>query len=162
MVLSACCIVTGFWSTYIELCARMVRPILQGKPLLQPKRQPSLRQIPCIPGVSFGVFWSHHSNPGKIPAFLDYDLEGTAASSSPCVLASPQQAHCYSRHGVLHKVLQNLSGNCLCVCHVSLLRMQVDKLAETKGLDYLDREKAKRQAGEQAQQMYDQQYGQYY
>ena len=40
--------------------------------------------------------------------------------------------------------------------------MQVDKLAETKGLDYLDREKAKRQAGEQAQQMYDQQYSQYY
>lgn len=39
---------------------------------------------------------------------------------------------------------------------------EVDKLAETKGLDYIDREKAKRQAGEQAQQMYDQQYGQYY
>ena len=35
--------------------------------------------------------------------------------------------------------------------------MQVDKLVETKGLDYLDREKAKRHARQQAEQMYDQQ-----
>lgn len=37
--------------------------------------------------------------------------------------------------------------------------LQVDKLVETKGLDYMDREKAKRHAREQAEQMYDQQYG---
>lgn len=37
--------------------------------------------------------------------------------------------------------------------------MQVDKLAETKGLDYLDREKAKRHAKEQAENLYDQNYG---
>ena len=36
--------------------------------------------------------------------------------------------------------------------------MQVDKLVETKGLDYMDREKAKRHARQQAEQMYDQQY----
>jgi len=35
---------------------------------------------------------------------------------------------------------------------------EVDKLAETKGLDWVDREKAKRQAAEQAQQQYDNQY----
>ena len=40
--------------------------------------------------------------------------------------------------------------------------VQVDKLAETKGLDYLDRERAKRDAGDQAQQMYDQQYSDQY
>ncbi len=37
--------------------------------------------------------------------------------------------------------------------------MQVDKLVETKGLDYVDREKAKRHAKQQAEQIYDQQYG---
>lgn len=38
---------------------------------------------------------------------------------------------------------------------------EVDKLAETKGADWIDREKAKRQARENAEQLYDQQYGQY-
>ena len=37
--------------------------------------------------------------------------------------------------------------------------VQVDKLVETKGLDYVDREKAKRHAKQQAEQIYDQQYG---
>ncbi|GIZ47283.1 hypothetical protein CKM354_001037900 [Cercospora kikuchii] len=36
---------------------------------------------------------------------------------------------------------------------------EVDRLAETKGADYIDREKAKRQARENAEQMYDQHYG---
>ncbi|KAL7625166.1 hypothetical protein AAE478_004381 [Parahypoxylon ruwenzoriense] len=35
---------------------------------------------------------------------------------------------------------------------------EVDKLFETKGLDFLDREKAKRHAKEQAEKMYDHQY----
>lgn len=37
--------------------------------------------------------------------------------------------------------------------------MQVDKLVETKGLNYVDREKAKRHAKQQAEQIYEQQYG---
>ncbi|CAK7566862.1 MAG: hypothetical protein SEPTF4163_004816 [Sporothrix epigloea] len=36
---------------------------------------------------------------------------------------------------------------------------EVDKLCETKGLDFIDREKAKRHARENAEQLYDQQYG---
>lgn len=36
---------------------------------------------------------------------------------------------------------------------------EVDKLCETKGADYIDREKAKRQARENAENLYDQQYG---
>lgn len=36
---------------------------------------------------------------------------------------------------------------------------EVDKLFETKGLDFLDREKAKRQAQDNAVHLYDQQYG---
>ena len=36
---------------------------------------------------------------------------------------------------------------------------EVDKLFETKGLDFIDREKAKRHAKQQAEQMYDHQYG---
>lgn len=41
----------------------------------------------------------------------------------------------------------------VCVC------WQVDKLIETKGMNYMDREKAKRHAKQQAEQMYDQNYG---
>jgi len=37
---------------------------------------------------------------------------------------------------------------------------EVDKLAETKGMDYLDREKAKRHAKQEAENLYDQNYGQ--
>ncbi|KAJ1018877.1 hypothetical protein NDA16_004680 [Ustilago loliicola] len=36
---------------------------------------------------------------------------------------------------------------------------EVDKLFETKGLDFLDREEAKRHARQQAEQLYVQQYG---
>jgi len=36
---------------------------------------------------------------------------------------------------------------------------EVDRLAETKGADYIDREKAKRQAKQNAEQLYDQHYG---
>lgn len=36
---------------------------------------------------------------------------------------------------------------------------EVDKLAETKGADWIDREEAKRHAQRNAEQMYDQHYG---
>jgi hypothetical protein len=38
---------------------------------------------------------------------------------------------------------------------------EVDRLAETKGEDFFDREKAKHQAKQNAEQLYDQHYGQY-
>ncbi|KAK7967855.1 uncharacterized protein PG986_002132 [Apiospora aurea] len=38
---------------------------------------------------------------------------------------------------------------------------EVDKLAETKGADYIDRERAKRDARRNAEQLYDQHYGDY-
>lgn len=38
---------------------------------------------------------------------------------------------------------------------------EVDKLAETKGEDYYDREKAKHEAKRRADQLYDQHYSQY-
>ena len=38
---------------------------------------------------------------------------------------------------------------------------EVDKLCETKGADWIDRDRTKRQARENAEQMYDQHYGQY-
>ncbi len=37
---------------------------------------------------------------------------------------------------------------------------EVDRLCETKGLDFIDREEAKRRAVQQAQSLADQQYGQ--
>lgn len=36
---------------------------------------------------------------------------------------------------------------------------EVDRLAETKGEDWFDKEKAKHQAKERAERMYDEQYG---
>lgn len=38
---------------------------------------------------------------------------------------------------------------------------EVDKLFETKGLDYLDKEKAQHHAKKQAEHLYEQQYGNY-
>lgn len=38
---------------------------------------------------------------------------------------------------------------------------EVDKLAETKGEDYFDKEKAKHHAKKQAEELYEHQYGQY-
>lgn len=52
-------------------------------------------------------------------------------------------------HGFAKELLAGIAGG------------EADKLFETKGLDYLDREKAKRQAENQARDMYDQHYGQY-
>ena len=37
--------------------------------------------------------------------------------------------------------------------------LEVDRLAETKGADYIDRERAKHQARNNAQDLYDQHYG---
>jgi hypothetical protein len=39
---------------------------------------------------------------------------------------------------------------------------EADKLFETRGLDFLDREEARRQSREQAEYLYDERYGQYY
>ena len=41
---------------------------------------------------------------------------------------------------------------------VGLAGAEVDKLAETKGMDFIDREKAKHHARENVQNMYDQHY----
>ncbi|KAH8750353.1 hypothetical protein BGZ57DRAFT_538927 [Hyaloscypha finlandica] len=41
---------------------------------------------------------------------------------------------------------------------VGIAGAEVDKLIETKGLDYIDREKAKRHAKENAEHMYDEHY----
>jgi hypothetical protein len=41
---------------------------------------------------------------------------------------------------------------------VGLAGAEVDKLAETKGLDFVDREKAKYHSREQVENMYDQHY----
>lgn len=52
-------------------------------------------------------------------------------------------------HGLAKELLAGIAGG------------EVDKLAETKGADYIDRERAKREAGQRAQQLYDQHYGGY-
>ena len=41
---------------------------------------------------------------------------------------------------------------------VGLAGAEVDKLAETKGMDFIDREKAKRHAKENVENMYDEHY----
>lgn len=44
---------------------------------------------------------------------------------------------------------------------VAVAAAEVDKLFETKGLDWLDKEKAKHHAKKQAEHLYDQHYGNY-
>ncbi|KAI2470244.1 hypothetical protein F4781DRAFT_180937 [Annulohypoxylon bovei var. microspora] len=50
-------------------------------------------------------------------------------------------------HGFAKEVLAGIAG------------AEVDKLFETKGLDFIDREKAKHHAKKQAEHLYEQQYG---
>lgn len=50
-------------------------------------------------------------------------------------------------HGFAREALAALAG------------AEADKLFETKGLDFVDREEAKRHAKRQAEDLYDQQYG---
>ncbi|KAK0728374.1 hypothetical protein B0T26DRAFT_748604 [Lasiosphaeria miniovina] len=50
-------------------------------------------------------------------------------------------------HGFAKEALAGLAG------------AEADKLFETKGLDFIDREKAKHQAKRQVEQLYDNQYG---
>ncbi|KAL7266711.1 hypothetical protein RUND412_010735 [Rhizina undulata] len=52
-------------------------------------------------------------------------------------------------HALAKEILAGLAG------------AEVDKLVETKGLDFVDREKAKHAAKKSAERMYDEQYGQY-
>ncbi|KAJ9479747.1 hypothetical protein PHBOTO_003245 [Pseudozyma hubeiensis] len=53
----------------------------------------------------------------------------------------------HPKHEMAKEILAGIAGG------------EVDKLFETKGLDFLDREEAKRHARQQAEQLYDQQYG---
>ncbi|KAI1759842.1 hypothetical protein GGR53DRAFT_117574 [Hypoxylon sp. FL1150] len=50
-------------------------------------------------------------------------------------------------HGLAKEMLAGIAG------------FEVDKLVETKGLDFVDREKAKHHAKKQAEELYDSQYG---
>ena len=50
-------------------------------------------------------------------------------------------------HGFAKELLAGFAGG------------EVDRLAETKGADYIDREKAKRDARRNAEELYDQHYG---
>ncbi|KIS68717.1 uncharacterized protein UMAG_03284 [Mycosarcoma maydis] len=52
----------------------------------------------------------------------------------------------HPKHEMAKEILAGIAG------------AEVDKLFETKGLDFLDREQAKRHARQQAEQLYDQQY----
>ncbi|RYP05310.1 hypothetical protein DL764_003908 [Monosporascus ibericus] len=52
-------------------------------------------------------------------------------------------------HGFAKELLAGIAG------------AELDKLVETKSMDAIDREKAKRHAKQQAEQMYDQHYGSY-
>ncbi|KAF9976804.1 hypothetical protein BGZ73_007711 [Actinomortierella ambigua] len=54
-------------------------------------------------------------------------------------------------HGGNHKLTKEILA--------AMAGAEADKLFETRGLDWLDREKARRQAQEHAAEMYDQRYG---
>ncbi|KAJ6261557.1 hypothetical protein Dda_4227 [Drechslerella dactyloides] len=85
----------------------------------------------------------HHE--GKLGHEL---LAGAAAFSSIHIFEEQQRK---KGEPVNHEFAKELLGG--------LAAMEADKLVETKGRDAWDRERVKRQAREQAENMYDQQYG---
>ena len=50
-----------------------------------------------------------------------------------------------------------IQANCYKRLHI-VAAAEVDRLCETKGMDWIDREQAKREATQQAHQLYDQNY----
>ncbi|GJJ68918.1 hypothetical protein EMPS_01264 [Entomortierella parvispora] len=57
-----------------------------------------------------------------------------------------EQQHPGDKHSLSKEILAGMAG------------AEADKLFETKGLDFLDREKAKHQAKKEAERLYDEQY----
>jgi hypothetical protein len=82
-------------------------------------------------------------------AKLSHELIGGAAAFEAMHLFENQQREKGEavNHGFAKEMLAAIAG------------AEVDKLAETKGLGFLDREKAKHHAKENAKKLYDEQYG---
>lgn len=82
---------------------------------------------------------------------LSHELLASAASFEAMHLWEKKQRESGQpvNHGLAKEMLAAAAG------------FEVDKLVETKGLDMIDREKAKHHAKQQAERMYDEQYGQY-
>ncbi|RKU41340.1 hypothetical protein DL546_004408 [Coniochaeta pulveracea] len=80
---------------------------------------------------------------------LSHEFVGGAAAFEAMHLFENQQREKGEavNHGFAKEMLAAFAG------------AEVDKLIETKGLDAIDAEKAKRHARQQAEQLYDQQYG---
>jgi hypothetical protein len=92
-------------------------------------------------GASFmamKMFEDHQRKEGKHSCILTHPISSLTTNTHPGKPVSHQFAK---------ELLAGFAGG------------EVDRLAETKGADYIDREKAKRQARENAEQMYDQHYG---
>ncbi|KUI60291.1 hypothetical protein VP1G_07488 [Cytospora mali] len=80
---------------------------------------------------------------------LSHELLGSAAAFEGMRLWEQKQRKDGQpvEHGVAKELIAAAAG------------FEVDRLAETKGLDFIDREKAKHHAKKQAEQLYEQQYG---
>lgn len=80
---------------------------------------------------------------------LSHELVGGAAAFEAMHLFENEQRKKGEtvNHGFAKEMLAAFAG------------AEVDKLAETKGMDFVDRERAKHHARQNAEQLYDQQYG---
>lgn len=94
------------------------------------------------------VYNADYSNPQEHQSSLSHEALGSAAAFEAMHLWENQQRKEGKTvdHGVAKELLAAAAG------------FEVDKLVETKGLDFIDREKAKHQAKKQAEHLYDQQY----
>lgn len=93
------------------------------------------------------VYQDEYSDDHK--AKLSHELIGGAAAFEAMHLWESKQRREGKEvsHGFAKEALAALAG------------AEADKLFETKGLDFLDREKTKRHAKRQAEELYDRQYG---
>lgn len=99
----------------------------------------------------FGFEEHHEQVYGNHEAKFSHELVAGAASFEAAKLFEDQQR----REGkpVLHAFAKELLAG--------IAGGEVDRLFETRGLNYLDRDAARRTAQEYAQQNYDRHYGQY-
>jgi len=90
----------------------------------------------------------NNDDPQQHQSSFTHEAVGSAAAFEAMHLFENQQRKEGKTvsHGVAKELLAAAAG------------FEVDRLVETKGLDFVDRERAKHQAKEQAKQLYDQQY----
>ncbi|KAI8602442.1 hypothetical protein EDD21DRAFT_371826 [Dissophora ornata] len=98
----------------------------------------------------FAMFEDHHNDiygaEAKHESSWTHEAIGGAAAFQ--AMKMYEKAHPGDKHALSKEILAGLAG------------AEMDKLFETKGLDFIDRKKAEHETKKRAEELYEQQYGQ--